>query len=214
MRLPVSITPLEVSTSSGVGARPGGLSHSETLDVAPCAAADAPPLGISFRLDSPGKRFEPVEVPSDESNLVVRALAALRQRTGCPTGARIALTKRIPAGAGLGGGSSDAAAALLAANEAWGLGLARSGLAEVASSLGSDVPFFLDGRPAVCSGRGETITPVERTARLHAVVVTPQQELRDASVRGPDIEARRPVDDSPERHATGIRRPDEGRPDR
>jgi 4-diphosphocytidyl-2-C-methyl-D-erythritol kinase len=177
---------------SVLGPRPDGYHEIRTLMVPiglvdglilePCAAVDAPPLGISLRLVLPQARCEPVEVPSDESNLVVRALTALRQRTGCRTGARVTLTKRIPAGAGLGGGSSDAAAALMAANAAWGLGLARPALADVASSLGSDVPFFLECRPAICSGRGEAITLVERTARLHVVVVTPTQRLASGAV--------------------------------
>jgi len=124
----------------------------------------------------------PVEVPSDETNLVVRAVDALRRKTGCQSAAQITLTKRIPAGAGLGGGSSDAAATLVAANKAWGLGLSGQDLADLAASLGSDVPFFLSSRPAVCSGRGEIVSPLDRAARLHVILVTPNERLASADV--------------------------------
>lgn len=148
----------------------------------PCPLLDTPPSGIGFNLARPSRSAEPLEVPADGTNLVVRAVTALRQRTGCRYGARITLTKRIPAGAGLGGGSSDAAAALVAANEAWGLGLPHSELSEVAASLGSDVPFFLTSSAAVCSGRGEIVAPLESGGRLHVIVVTPKERLASAAV--------------------------------
>ena len=100
------------------------------------------------------------EVPEGPDNLVVRAVELVRRRTGVRRGAKLRLVKRIPAAAGLGGGSSDAAAALVAANEGWRLGRSRDELAQWAAELGSDVPFFLAGGPAVCRGRGERVTPV------------------------------------------------------
>jgi 4-diphosphocytidyl-2-C-methyl-D-erythritol kinase len=154
----------------------------DSLVVEPVRPADTPPSGILFNLAVPRERSVAVQVPSGDSNLVVRALSALRQRTGCSSGVRVSLTKRIPAAAGLGGGSSDAAAALLAANGAWGLNLGHAELAEIAASLGSDVPFFLHSRAAVCSGRGEVVAPLARSARLNAVVVTPHQRLASREV--------------------------------
>ncbi len=82
-------------------------------------------------------------IPLDKSNLVVRVLEELQEEAGCPQGADVRLHKRIPSQAGLGGGSSDAAAALVAANYGWGLGLATERLAEVGGRLGSDIPFFV-----------------------------------------------------------------------
>ena len=92
-------------------------------------------------------------------NLVLRAVDLVRRRTGTKQGARLRLIKRIPTAAGLGGGSSDAAAALAAANLGWKLGLSLPELAAMAAELGSDVPFFLNRGPAVCRGRGEQIEP-------------------------------------------------------
>ena len=93
-------------------------------------------------------------------------------------GARLQLVKRIPSAAGLGGGSSDAAAALVAANLGWNLGLSRGNCPTVAAELGSDVPFFLAGGPAVCRGRGERVEPVAGVGRLHFVVVRPPRGSR------------------------------------
>ena len=99
------------------------------------------------------------EVPHDGRNLVWRAVDLVRRRTGTKQGARLRLIKRIPTAAGLGGGSSDAAAALAAANLGWSLGLSQAELSALAAELGSDVPFFLYRGAAVCRGRGERIEP-------------------------------------------------------
>jgi 4-diphosphocytidyl-2-C-methyl-D-erythritol kinase len=93
-------------------------------------------------------------------NLVVRAAELVRERTGQRQGLLIELNKRIPAAAGLGGGSSDAAAVLLALQRFWNLALSPTELLEMAAALGSDVPFFLQGGLALCEGRGEQITPL------------------------------------------------------
>jgi len=98
-------------------------------------------------------------LPVDGSNLVVRAVGAFAAAAGVSDGVRVHLEKRIPSGAGLGGGSSDAAATLLALQELHGNPLGASMLHEVAATLGSDVPFFLHGGPARCTGRGEIVTP-------------------------------------------------------
>lgn len=94
-----------------------------------------------------------------ETNLVYRAAVLLRERSGASAGASIKLEKQIPLAAGLGGGSSDAATTLLGLNELWGLGLGLNKISEIASELGSDVPFFISGGPSLVSGRGEKLEP-------------------------------------------------------
>lgn len=121
------------------------------------------------------------DLPSGGENIVHRAVETLRQRAGVPFGADIRLTKRIPSAAGLGGASSDAAAALAAANVGWNLGWSQERLRELAGELGSDVPFFLGGGWAVCRGRGERIEAI-RGSRLHMVIVRPPQGLATADV--------------------------------
>ncbi len=99
-------------------------------------------------------------VPSDESNLAVRAGRALANHLGRPADAAIRLKKKIPVGAGLGGGSSDAARALALLARLWGAGLTREDLRVLAASLGSDVPFFLVGGEAEVTGRGDSVRPL------------------------------------------------------
>lgn len=120
-------------------------------------------------------------IPEGENNLVYRAAALVKARAGLTHGAQIELIKRIPAAAGLGGGSSDAAAALLAAHRAWGLNWSRRQLAELAAELGSDVPFFLTGGVARCRGRGEQIER-QRLPAMPLVVVRPPCGLSTAAV--------------------------------
>lgn len=122
------------------------------------------------------------DLPEGQNNIVWRALALLRARSGVSQGAQVRLIKRIPSAAGLGGASSDAAAALLAANVAWRLDWSRSRLMELAAELGSDVPFFLGPPAAVCRGRGEIIDPVSDLAGLHLVVVRPPHGLSTPEV--------------------------------
>ena len=110
-------------------------------------------------------------IPTDERNLVVRAANALRPANG--PGVAMHLAKRIPAGGGLGGGSSNAATALVALNAFWHLGLSPSRLHAIAATLGSDVPFFLHGPSSLCVGRGEVITPVPPPPCRWAVLILP-----------------------------------------
>lgn len=112
-------------------------------------------------------------VPVDGSNLALRAAAALRQAAVIERGVRITLDKRIPVAAGLGGGSSDAAAVLLGLNRLWGLRWARARLEEVAVGLGMDVPFFLWGGVALATGRGERVEPLAGMV-LALVLVNPR----------------------------------------
>jgi len=104
---------------------------------------------------------EDLTVALPEDDLITRAARLLQQHTGCTDGAHIAIEKRIPAQAGMGGGSSDAASCLLALNQLWGLRLDLSTLEKIGLSLGADVPFFLRGRNAWVEGVGEQITPIE-----------------------------------------------------
>jgi 4-diphosphocytidyl-2-C-methyl-D-erythritol kinase len=127
-----------------------------------------------------GTPWEPL--PSASDNLVVHALERLRQCAGVTRGAQVSLSKRIPSAAGLGGASSDAAAALMAANQAWGLGWSSDRLAELAAELGSDIPFFLGSGAARCLGRGEKIESLSELPTLHFVVVRPSEGLSTAAV--------------------------------
>lgn len=107
-------------------------------------------------------------------DLCVRAGRALQQATGCNFGADIHLDKQLPSGAGMGGGSSDAASTLLALNRLWGLQLPLERLLPIGLSLGADVPFFLGGQPAFVQGIGEVLTPLDLPARRFAVLKGPQ----------------------------------------
>ena len=138
-----------------------------TVDCRWAAGGDGSPLG---------------ELPASQSNIVTRALELLRQRAGINDGARVRLLKRIPLAAGLGGGSSDAAAALVAANIGWKIGWSTSALSELAGALGSDVPFFFAPGAAICRGRGELIEPVAGIGSWHFVLVRPPEGLSTASV--------------------------------
>ena len=106
-------------------------------------------------------------------NLVWQAASRLREATGCQEGASIRLEKGIPQAMGLGGGSSDAAAALLALDRLWGLGMGQDGLLPIAESLGTDVPFFLQGGTALAEGRGEEITPLPSLPRWWILLLCP-----------------------------------------
>jgi 4-diphosphocytidyl-2-C-methyl-D-erythritol kinase len=97
---------------------------------------------------------------AEQADLALRAAFALRDATGTPFGASIAVDKRIPIGGGLGGGSSDAASVLLGLNRLWALGLSRAELAGIGVQLGADVPFFVHGENAIVRGIGEVIAPV------------------------------------------------------
>lgn len=122
-------------------------------------------------------------VPADD--LCVRAARLLQQATGCTQGAHIGLRKRLPAQAGMGGGSSDAASTLLALNRLWRLALPLHALQRLGLQLGADVPFFLGGRNAWVEGIGERITPLEGAAALppqRFVVVKPAAGLETARI--------------------------------
>ncbi len=131
--------------------------------------AVAPGPALTLRCDRKGM--------SGERNLVWRTADLLQKESGAQQGAVIDLMKAIPISAGLGGGSSDAAAALRSLNDLWGLGLPESRLAEIASQLGSDVPFFLRGGTALATGRGELLEPLPTPNGQWLVLVSPDIRL-------------------------------------
>ena len=138
-------------------------------------------IAITVRDDGRIERTAgPAAVPP-ETDLVVRAARALREATGTPLGVSIGVAKRIPMGAGLGGGSSDAATTLLALNHLWATGLAPDRLAEIGLTLGSDVPVFVAGSSAWAEGRGERLEPVELPERWF-VVLNPHVQVPTAQV--------------------------------
>jgi 4-diphosphocytidyl-2-C-methyl-D-erythritol kinase len=131
---------------------------------------------LSFQTADDGKlelACSDPSIPTDESNLVLRAAAALRERYGVSRGARVELEKVIPAGGGLGGGSADAAVALAALATLWEVETSAGELAEVGARLGADVPFFLYGGTALGTGTGTDIKPLADAPKMHLVVVAP-----------------------------------------
>jgi 4-diphosphocytidyl-2-C-methyl-D-erythritol kinase len=128
-------------------------------------------LSIEPRADGRIERVGGAPGVSADDDLVVRAARLLRERVGRPElGATLAVTKHIPLGAGLGGGSSDAATTLVALNALWGLGLSTDELADLGLSLGADVPVFVRGGNAIARGVGEDLEPVALPERAFAVV--------------------------------------------
>src|SRR6266516_974064 len=122
--------------------------------------------GIEFRCDDP-------TVPMGAENLVLRAAKAFFAATRLEPAVLIELKKKIPHGAGLGGGSSDAATTLLALNQLFETNLARDELARLGSAVGSDVPFFIFESAALCRGRGELVTPTKLPERLSLLLLKP-----------------------------------------
>jgi len=155
-----------------LGRRPDGYHELATVMV-PIDLADT--LGVrkarGFSLEVEGARL-------DGMNTVEKAWRAVRRRRRIP-GARARLVKRVPAGSGMGGGSSDAAAMIEALDRLYRLDLPR---AEIAAEVGSDVPFFLQRGPALCTGRGERVAPLSGLPRLHFVVAWPGYALSTAQV--------------------------------
>jgi 4-diphosphocytidyl-2-C-methyl-D-erythritol kinase len=137
-------------------------------------------LHIERRGDGLLRRHD-LATPLPADDLCLRAARALQQASGTGFGADIHIEKRVPSGAGLGGGSSDAATTLLALNRLWRLDWPRERLAALALTLGADVPFFVHGHHAFVEGIGERITPVE-LPRLWIAVVKPAASLPTAQI--------------------------------
>jgi 4-diphosphocytidyl-2-C-methyl-D-erythritol kinase len=124
------------------------------------------------------------EIPANDTNLVLKAARAFLAKSGIHIGLHMRLSKRIPVAAGLGGGSSDAAAVLLCLNEICGKPLSAGDLRDVATKLGADVPFFLECRPALARGIGEILEPLAGWPRHWYVVVSPPIRISTAWVYG------------------------------
>jgi 4-diphosphocytidyl-2-C-methyl-D-erythritol kinase len=123
-------------------------------------------IGIEFHCNDPS-------VPMDDSNLAVRAVKSFFATTKLTSAVSIELKKKIPHGAGLGGGSSDAATTLLALNQLFETNLTRDELARLGSAIGSDVPFFIFESAALCRGRGELVAPMKLPERLSILLLKP-----------------------------------------
>src|SRR5262245_19364720 len=167
------IAPAKINLSLRVlGRCSDGFHEIETL-IAPISLCDEIEIEqcsgkqkIVFGCDDPS-------VPKGEDNLVVRAAKIFFEETKISSGVSIELKKRIPHGAGLGGGSSDAASTLLALNELFETNLPREALAKMAEMIGSDVPFFIFQSAAVCKGRGELVSPIRLREQLSVLLLKP-----------------------------------------
>lgn len=153
------------------GTRPDGFHDIESLvaRVDLCDTITVRPRddgAVTLTCDMPG-------IPTDASNLVLKAAAALRTATGTTAGAHIELDKRIPAGAGLGGGSSNAATTLRLLNDLWQTGQSTDQLATLGATLGSDVPLFLSTPICVIRGRGERVEPIGLHGAAWVALVLP-----------------------------------------
>jgi 4-diphosphocytidyl-2-C-methyl-D-erythritol kinase len=166
------LAPAKINLSLKIlGRRNDGFHEIDTL-IAPISLYDEigiekrPEKGIKFRCDDPS-------VPQGDDNLVVRAAKTFFETTKIEPAVSIELKKKIPHGAGLGGGSSDSASVLLALNDLFETRLSREALAEMAEPLGSDVPFFLFQSAAVCKGHGEIVMPVKLQRQFSILLLKP-----------------------------------------
>ena len=167
------LAPAKINVSLKIlGRRNDGFHEIETL-IAPIALYDEIRInkgrsgkGIEFRCDDPS-------VPQGGDNLAVRAAKAFFEATKIDPAVSIELKKKIPHGAGLGGGSSDAASVLLALNKLFDVKLSREALAEMAAPIGSDVPFFIFQSAARCEGRGEIVTSVKLQRQFSILLLKP-----------------------------------------
>lgn len=154
-----------------LGKRPDGFHEIESL-MAPVSLADHLDIAVE---EGRGVAFtcSDSSIPGDDTNLVCRAVAAFSIHTGLHFRARIHLEKNIPHGAGLGGGSSDAAATIKALNHLLNTGLGVSELESIAATIGSDIPFFIRCRPAIARGRGEIVEPFDELRSAEILLVKP-----------------------------------------
>jgi 4-diphosphocytidyl-2-C-methyl-D-erythritol kinase len=195
MRTLQTPAPAKLNLLLRVGARrPDGFHEVESL-VAQISLADR--VAVRERSDSRiHLDCDDATIPAGATNLAWRAAELLRTRFAIARGADIRLKKCIPAGAGLGGGSSDAAATLRLLRELWDLRLDDAELAELAAELGSDVPLFLGPPLAVLRGRGERVEPLDFALRGFAVLVLPPLQCATAAVYAalplPDLRPQHP----------------------
>lgn len=176
------IAPAKVNLHLQVlGARPDGYHELSTLfqsvDLVDELWAESAPAGVlDLQVEPEGV------VTAGDDNLVLRAALALRDRSRMKIGARLGLTKNIPVGAGLGGGSADAAATLVLLDALWELELGFAGLTEIATQLGSDVPFFLHGGLALGVSRGEEICPLPDLNTYGVLIAKPPIQVSTREV--------------------------------
>jgi len=168
------LAPAKINLSLRVLGRRGDGFHEIETFIAPISLCDEIKIErrssrqeIAFRCDNPS-------VPKGKGNLVVRAANVFFEETNVASSVSIELKKRIPHGAGLGGGSSDAASTLLALNELFETNLPREELARMAEMIGSDVPFFIFQSAATCKGRGEVVSPTRLRERLPLLLLKPE----------------------------------------
>jgi len=165
-----------------VGKRPDGyhelvsiMTPVEIFDVLDLTVSSGGPIAIAC---------EGRDIPADESNLAYRAARDFMSMTGIDDGVSISLTKNIPVAAGLGGGSSDAAAVLLGLNEMYSRPLSEKDLHALALKLGADVPFFLNAVPSLATGIGEILEPISNWPETWYVIITPPILVSTAWVYG------------------------------
>ena len=156
-----------------LGRRPDGFHDIETF-IAPISLCDE--LKIDKNKAAEGVEFhcDDSSVPTGDENLVVRAVQAFFEAAKLKASVSIELKKKIPHGAGLGGGSSDAAATLVALNKLFETNLPREALAELGETVGSDVPFFIFESAAMCRGRGELVTPEKLKEKMSILLLKPE----------------------------------------
>lgn len=166
------LAPAKINLSLKVlGKRADGFHEIETL-ISPISLYDKIDIAkqnrwIDFRCDDP-------TLSTGDDNLVVRAAKLFFEQTKIKSGVSIKLEKKIPHRAGLGGGSSDAAAVLRGLNQLFGTKLSRNELIKLGSAIGSDIPFFLVESSALCQGRGEIVEPMKSTTRLSILLLKPE----------------------------------------
>ncbi len=153
-----------------MGKRPDGYHQLETL-YQPVSLYDR--VELNRRNDGVGIEGNHPSVPWNETNICVKAARRVMERAGLKKGVDIRVSKGIPAGAGLGGGSSNAAATIVGINILYRLNLSREELINIGSEVGSDVPFFIYGRPAVGRGRGDLLQPAAGLSGGYVLIVKP-----------------------------------------
>src|SRR5256714_11755725 len=167
------LAPAKINLSFRIkGLRADGFHEIETL-MAPIALADRLEIERAGEHGRIHFSCDDASLPSGDDNLVIRAAKLFQERTKITGGIAVSLEKKIPHGAGLGGGSSDAASTLLGLNELFDARLPQNDLVQLAAELGSDVPFFIMRSAAVCRGRGEIVESVTVTAGVHLVLLKP-----------------------------------------
>jgi 4-diphosphocytidyl-2-C-methyl-D-erythritol kinase len=164
-----------------LGRRPDGFHEIETF-ITPISLCDE--IEIQKGGNSIDLQCDDASIPTGSENLILRAVDVFSQAANSTTGVSIRLRKRIPHGAGLGGGSSDAATTLLALNELFDTKLPREALAKMAESIGSDVPFFVFESAALCRGRGELVSPQKLREAFSLLLIKPPFGVPTASAYG------------------------------